>query len=253
MRTENISVCMATYNGSAYVVDQINSILNQLIDGDELIIIDDSSSDNTREKILDFKSPKINLIVNSKNLGVNCSFEKAIKAAKKEYIFLADQDDIWLDNRIEIMMDSLRDENVNLVSGNSIFVDELMNTMKYTIGDLEDKDSSFMIKNLVKIFKGTAGYYGCAMGFKKDLTNLIIPFPKYIESHDLWIAKASILDNKSRHLEDKVLYRRIHGENASVIERPLNKKIRSRWIFLMSILELIKRKLKTTITRRRRL
>lgn len=252
MRSENISVCMATYNGSAYVVDQIKSILDQLIDGDELIIIDDSSSDNTREKILDFKSPEINLIVNSKNLGVNCSFEKAIKVAKNEYIFLADQDDIWVDNRIEIMMGVLRNDNVSLVSGNSIFVDESMNIIEYTIGDLKDRDSSFMIKNLMRIFKGTAGYYGCAMGFKKELTNLIIPFPKYIESHDLWIAKASILENKSRHLDDKVLCRRIHGGNASVIERPLTEKIKSRIIFLISISELIKRKFKTSRKRRRR-
>lgn len=244
MRNESVSVCMATYNGALYVNEQIESILNQLIAGDEIIIVDDSSTDSTREKILSFNESRIKLLVNDQNIGVNRSFEKAIKIAQHEYIFLADQDDIWCENRIDVMLEKLKAKNVTVVSGNSIFIDQNGSQIQYPIERLKELESNKVVSNLIKIFKGTAPYYGCAMAFRNDLRCIILPFPDYIESHDLWIVKASLLQNMSYHIEENILFRRIHHNNASIIKRPIWNKLWSRIIFLLSMINLKYRILK---------
>ena len=71
MHRENVSVCMACYNGEAYIKEQIESILPQLIEGDELIVIDDGSADKTAEIVLEIKDTRIKYFRNSSNAGVN--------------------------------------------------------------------------------------------------------------------------------------------------------------------------------------
>lgn len=241
MKRENISVCMATYNGANYLEEQIESIINQLIDGDELIIVDDGSKDLTVKIALNYDDSRIKIIVNDQNIGVNKNFEKAIRMANHNYIFLADQDDIWVDGRLDLMYNALKDGNYNLVSGNSLFIDSNGQPSQYIDQRLEFINSNKIVKNILEIFRGAIPYFGCAMAFRKELSKIILPFPSYIESHDLWIVKASLLMRKNLHLEDNVLYRRIHQSNASVIKRPLLPKIWSRIVFLKSIIELSKR------------
>lgn len=238
MRNEKISVCMATYNGELYLRKQIDSILCQLVDGDELIIIDDGSKDSTVDIIMSYSNIKIKFHSNIFNCGVNKSFEKAIKLAHNDFIFLSDQDDIWADNRISIMLKVLNNRNVEVVFGNSKFIDRNDYEISYRINPLIEADSTYTLKNLYRIFLGKGAYFGCALAFKKKFTKYILPFPRYIESHDLWIAKASILQKKCFNLEAIVLYRRIHGRNASVLQRSMFKKIVSRIIFLISIIDL---------------
>ena len=100
------SVCMATYNGSEFIKRQLDSIVQQLDTTDEVIIVDDNSTDGTTKIILDnYSSNQVKLIKNNKNIGSIGSFEKAMSKASGEFIFLADQDDIWFDNKVEVMMD----------------------------------------------------------------------------------------------------------------------------------------------------
>ena len=239
MRSEKISVCMATYNGAKYIAAQIDSILQQLLAEDELIIVDDHSTDSTVDIIRNFKDPRIKWTVNEKNIGVNRSFEKAISLSGNAYIFMADQDDIWHKDRVAKMLDILKRDKVSLESGNSLFIDANGEETTYPIPPLKESDSGRTFKNLRGIFLGKASYYGCTMAFKSELKKVILPFPKNIESHDLWIAKAAILQKRNYHTEDIVLHRRVHGGNASIIERSMGKKIRSRFIFLESMLRLI--------------
>lgn len=235
IRTTNISVCMATYNGSKYLDEQLTSILKQLADEDELIVVDDASTDLTSDLLRSYNDVRIKVYVNDINIGVNKSFEKAISLAKNEYVFLADQDDIWTDNRVNLMLNALKRPNVNLVSGNSSFIDAGGALIDYPVIPLKESESQSKMRNIYRIFLGTGAYFGCAMAFKRELTKSILPFPRYIESHDLWIAKSSILQGKNFHLEDEVLLRRVHGRNASIIQRALLKKSWSRVVFVISI------------------
>lgn len=246
MRHENVSVCMACYNGEKYIEEQIDSILSQLNETDELIIIDDHSADQTGNVIRKFRDSRIRYVFNEKNLGVNRSFEKAIKMAKQDYIFMADQDDLWTPGRLDAMLSELKKGSL-LVSGNSVAIDSEGGKSDYELGALIQADSEKYGKNILRIFTGKAYYYGCAMAFHRRLRKLILPFPTYIESHDLWIAMAANMAKSNAHLEQVVLKRRIHGKNASVLQRKLSEKLYSRWIFVKSYGTLLRRKKKSGI------
>jgi len=240
MRREKISVCMACYNGELYIREQIDSILPQMSEEDELIIIDDGSTDRTGEIVLEIKDARIRYVRNISNMGVNKSFEKAIRMAKNDYLFMADQDDLWTDGRVECMLEAMTGGHL-LVSGNSIAIDAKGQETDYDLGTLYRSDSSEYGKNIVRIFTGKAYYYGCAMAFSKKLKKVILPFPDFIESHDLWIAMAANLLKSNAHVETAVLKRRIHGKNASVLHRKLAEKLYSRWIFVKSYVVLLRR------------
>lgn len=237
-----VSVCMATYNGDKYVKEQIDSILSQIGKQDELIVVDDHSTDATVEIINSFDDSRIFLVKNDINLGVNKSFEKAIALSKGEYIFLSDQDDIWTPKRVSFMRNALDESCCHLVSTNFTLVDSdgeiIACQQPYQLS--ADSSKSYA-KNLSKIFFGGISYYGCAMSFKRELLDYIIPFPNYIESHDLWIACASNILRSNVHLENHSLLHRIHGNNASVLSRPLLAKVWSRILILISVLQLINR------------
>lgn len=103
-----ISVAMTTYNGENFVLEQINSIFHQTRNIDELIIVDDHSSDQTIPIILHLMQEhpdwSIKVYVNTKNLGYKRNFEKAIALSNGDHIFLSDQDDVWMENKVEEMM-----------------------------------------------------------------------------------------------------------------------------------------------------
>ncbi|MDE5758415.1 MAG: glycosyltransferase, partial [Allobaculum sp.] len=91
-----ISVCIATYNGERYIETQIRSILDQLNEDDEIIISDDSSTDRTLDIIRSLNDSRIKLFAGNKFHSRTFNFENALKQATGDFIFLSDQDDIWL-------------------------------------------------------------------------------------------------------------------------------------------------------------
>src|SRR5450759_5141604 len=90
-----ISICMASYNGSRYIERQLLSILCQLGEADEVILVDDHSSDATLEVVERLSDKRIKIYRNGSNEGVLRTFERAIGLASGDIIFLSDQDDVW--------------------------------------------------------------------------------------------------------------------------------------------------------------
>lgn len=103
-----ISVCMATYNGEKYIKEQLKSILKQLGPCDEVVISDDGSKDNTKDVIDSIEDKRIHYYVNSGTHGFTHNFENALRHASGNFIFLSDQDDIWMDNKVSIVMEALK-------------------------------------------------------------------------------------------------------------------------------------------------
>jgi glycosyltransferase involved in cell wall biosynthesis len=235
------SVCIATYNGEKYIEEQICSILPEIGSNDEVIIVDDSSKDNTIEIIRNIHDSRIKIFINEINRGAEFTFGRSIALAQGEVIFMSDQDDIWLPGRITSMRQALLQRNTLLVSTQFECFDNEGKRCAAWENKLEKKQSRTYVKNIIDIFMGRHNYFGCAMAFKKELKEVILPIPSYVESHDLWIAKAANLMGFNLHLEDLTLKRRIHGENVSIVRRKWHKKIFSRFIFMWSIIVLMKR------------
>jgi len=235
----NISVCMATYNGEKYIEEQIASILEQLCYHDEVIVVDDCSSDDTVNILQSLNDPRIKIYSNNRNRSHVYSFGRAISLAQNEIIILSDQDDRWIKGRVSLMVNSLLDTGALVVSTNSDFMDKDGNNITFKADGVVASKSSKNFMNILDIFIGKANYYGCAMAIRKKIIDLILPMPSFVESHDLWIAMASNLIGSNLHLDDKTLFRRVHGSNASIIQRRLFLKVWSRVIFLASIAVLL--------------
>lgn len=236
---KSVSVCMATYNGEKYVAGQVMSILQQLKSNDEVIVVDDCSRDDTVKILQGLDDNRIKIYFNDRNKGVNISFERAISLANNDIVFLSDQDDIWMEGRVSLMLAKLIDKGCLVVSSNSKFMDKEGREIITQNLTLKASDSSKNLKNILKIFLGRAPYYGCAMAFRKEIINLILPIPRFVQSHDLWIALASNLTGTNTHLDEETLFRRVHGNNVSIIKRRIFPKIWSRLVFGISIVVLL--------------
>jgi len=98
-----ISVAMATYNGTRFIREQLNSIANQLSLPDELVIGDDGSSDETIAIIEDFSKTApfpVHLTVNKENLGYGENFLRTMSRCQSDWIATCDQDDVWLEHKL---------------------------------------------------------------------------------------------------------------------------------------------------------
>jgi glycosyltransferase involved in cell wall biosynthesis len=246
-----ISVCMATYNGQDYVTRQLESILEQLSAGDEIIVVDDCSTDSTVATIRRLGDPRIAVHINDRNRREVYSFSRAIALARNEIVFLSDQDDIWVPGRVALMNDALRE--AALVTTNFEWMDQDERPLHVAFDGVRSEDSGRHLKNIADIILGKTNYFGCAMAFRRKLTPLIEPIPDYVESHDLWIALAANLIGSNIHLDAKTLRKRRHGSNATstVSSRSLAKKLMARAIFARSLLDLQtrRRKLDTSAQR----
>ena len=234
-----ISVCIATYNGAKFVREQLVSIIKQLTSEDEIIVVDDCSSDDTLKIIEFINDLRIRIFKNDENKGPVYSFARAISLAKNEIVFMSDQDDIWVKGRVELMVNMLVKSGASVISSNSEFIDSVGNRIFYSVDGVNKNNSKKYFNNILAILIGKTNYFGCAMAFRKDICRIILPIPSFVESHDLWIALASNLIKSNCHIDEKTLDRRIHTNNISIINRGLLPKIWSRIIFVRSILVLL--------------
>jgi glycosyltransferase involved in cell wall biosynthesis len=240
MESTCLSVCLASYNGINYLPKQIASILSELKDNDELIIVDDSSFDGTLSYLKSISDPRIKLYVNSTNIGVNKTFERALRLSTGKYILLSDQDDIWLPGRVALLLAEIKSNNACLVASNFSHIDKEDDCLVVdTYKPLSRKESSHYFRNMLKIFFGKINYYGCSMILERSILDLVLPIPDYVESHDLWFAAAANIKRSIIHVENFTLLRRIHGKNYSVVSRSIFAKLQSRFVFIRSALVLI--------------
>nr|WP_256475742.1 glycosyltransferase [Pseudarthrobacter sp. HLT3-5] len=205
------SICMATYNGSRYIDEQLESILRELGPDDEIVIVDDASSDGTVDRIRSFTDARIRLIEAAANQGYVQSFEQAALASRGNAIFLSDQDDVWVEGRLDAMLEAL--ESAAVVASN---FDVLGGGDRPGIPLLQESDSARHRANLFGILVGYRAYYGCGMAFRREVLSSFAPIPPYLrESHDLWLAILGNSAGSIRHLGEATLLRRIHNDNAT--------------------------------------
>ena len=176
-----ISVCMATYNGELYIEKQLSSILDQLKNNDQVIIVDDCSFDNTVNTIESFKDPRIVVFKNTKNIGVVKSFNRALKKANGDIILLSDQDDEWLDNKVSFIRNFFISNNIDLIVHDAKISQD---------GRIVETSLFSQIGSTGGLFKNiySNSYTGCCMAFRRSILRKVLPIPiKKGIFHDAWI------------------------------------------------------------------
>lgn len=199
---EKVDILMATYNGEKYLKEQINSILNQTYKNIHLIISDDCSKDNTRKILKQYEgNENVTVFYQENNLGYVRNFEFLLEQVESNLYMLCDQDDIWLEEKVEKTVEKLKDENLDLVFGDLIIVDENLNALypsfnKYMKLDRKIKKyiSSPRLQYLYNCMTG------CTMLSKKEFLPQVLPLPKISKHmiHDYWLGLVVSLHGKVR-------------------------------------------------------
>lgn len=204
---------MAIYNGEEFLKEQLDSILCQLSEDDELIVVNDCSTDKSEEIIqsIDFKN--IKYISNSSNLGVVESFEIAIRASRGDWIFLADQDDVWEGNKLEKCLQGALPQRT-LIYHKAEFVNKELKTW--------DLQPNFKGKfSPSKIFLKNH-FIGACMGFSSDLKPYILCKMKLSPMHDWWIAFVVSIIGQIHFVDERLIKYRRHGAVQTTFSTSLN-------------------------------
>lgn len=212
-----ISVCIATYNGEEYIRHQLESVLSEIGADDEVVISDDSSTDNTVEIIRSYNDSRINILVHQHFHSPIFNFENAIKHAKGDTIFLADQDDKWLPGRVSKAM-KMHEMGYDLVLCNTrtVYRDHAEE------GRLDPFSRPYW-RNLIK-----PAYIGCTMSFKREMLKMILPFPKSIAMHDLWIGLLAQRNYKCIFIDEPLIGYNRHQESF-VAQHPMSAMTRIKY------------------------
>ncbi len=211
-----VSVAMAAYNGRTYLPAQLDSILCQLGSGDEVVISDDGSDDGSVELLRAYRSrdPRIRLL-HGPGRGIIPNIAHAIAHTQGNFIFLADQDDVWMPGKVSRLLHVFQERRCHVIVHDCMVVGADLQQVIYPSFFAYRGSGGGVLYNIWKNH-----YIGCCMAFHKTLKPYILPIPEDIQMHDQWIG---VLNDKHRggtvFLHEPLLYYRRHGGNASDFQK----------------------------------
>ena len=230
-----ISVCVATYNGEKFIREQIDSILCQLSSDDEIIVSDDGSTDGTIVIINCIGDKRIRIIEGPRKHSPTFNFENALKEAKGDYIFLADQDDVWKTNKVEVCMKWL--QKYHCVVSDAQVTDSNLNPLYPSLYAIMQVRQGHIYNTVWK-----NGYTGCCMAFRRNILEASLPFPKDIPMHDIWIGNVAAYKYNVKFIPDKLILFRRHKEtiscNGKGSKYSIWQQMKFRWSIIKNIANL---------------
>lgn len=191
-----VSIVLASYNGAKYLPLQLDSIQNQTYENFELIVVDDSSSDETLSILEQYaaKDDRIHIYRAEKNLGLIANFERGLKLACGEFIALADQDDIFLPEKLELLVNKLEEfPHRDLVVSDLSLIDSVGNEIAGSMWSHQRLNPSEGKPFRRLLYSNFAT--GCAMMFRRRLLKMALPFPEDVLVHDWWLALVAASKN----------------------------------------------------------
>ena len=225
-----VSVAMCTFNGAAFVREQMESILAQTVLPTQIVVSDDGSTDATLNEVRRILAPAritplgitVNILTRKKPLGVTGNFEAAMAACTEEFIALSDQDDVWQSNRLEALLSAFDEPDVLLVHSDARLVDEagrpqphtLMSSLGASRRELrhEQGERAFSVllrRNLVT---------GATAMVRASHMREVRPFPS-AWVHDYWLAITASLSGRIRFVPETLIDYRQHSNNQIGVAR----------------------------------
>ncbi|MFT8477775.1 MAG: glycosyltransferase, partial [Liquorilactobacillus sp.] len=221
-----ISVVMATYNGEKFIKEQLYSIKNQELQADEVIIRDDCSEDKTAEIVKSFIAnnnlKKWNFEVNSSNKGFKKNFYDLLKLVNGDIIFLSDQDDVWMANKISTMSKKIQENpQIETLNCGIKLVDQNLNAVEikprknfynanllYSENTLQNLNF-FGLENMIKRNISP----GCSMCITRKIKEQFLKTYNFVVAHDWYMNLLASLNNNCCFLNEQLIDYRIHQEN----------------------------------------
>jgi len=205
-----ISIAMTTYNGEQFLREQLDSIFGQTYKNIELVVCDDCSTDGTAAILNQYCEKHSNMTVFENKESLLCvkNFEKAITLCSAEYIALADQDDIWEANKLEVLMAEIGKYSL-VFSDASLIDDKGKKThdshVRYSGRATKAKGLSFLIFNNIA--------QGCTTLFKREILSAAIPFGHEDIGQDWHLTVAAIYRHGIKYVDQPLIRYRQHAQN----------------------------------------
>jgi len=213
-----VSIALATYNGAKYLQDQLDSIINQTLKPDEVIVSDDSSTDATLDILNKYQAKGLIKYFVNPGSGVIANFKNAVLNCKTgNYIALADQDDIWVADKLEINHAALsKIDNESLPSvvfsdllvvsaGNNVINKSFFKEI-VKVDPINEKLESLMFSNKV---------IGCTTMFNQRMRQYFDEMPTGICMHDYWIALIGFTFGRHYYVAQPLVRYRRHSSNVT--------------------------------------
>lgn len=226
---EMVSVAMPVYHGAQFLAPQLDSILEQLEPQDELVIAYQSSNDGSLALLEDYqrRDARVRLLINPGS-GITSNFNFAISHCRGDYIFISDQDDVWLAEKRARCVKVLKDSGAQLVIHNAVHTDAELKPQEKTFFEIYPIGPGKW-KNIKK-----PRMSGCCMAFTKAFQKRVLPLPE-IYGYDQWIAVLAEFSGKIVYLDDVLLFHRLHGDNSTSTTRRLSIILKCRTRLLLHL------------------
>ena len=195
-----INILMSTYNGGRFLSQQLDSILQQSVTAWQLFIRDDGSSDDTRRIVSQYSDPRIHLLeADGRNLGAMHSFEYLLtNYGDADYIAFADQDDVWMPDKLELCLDLMTKGEHNHGSSTPVVIHTDLTVVD---SELKEIAPSFwrysnlqpdLIESNIHFLAIANCLTGCTMLISRAAAQAALPFSRAAYMHDAWIALAAM-------------------------------------------------------------
>jgi glycosyltransferase involved in cell wall biosynthesis len=229
----SLSVCMAVYNGAAYLEPQMRSILTQLRATDEVVVVDDASQDNSAELLRNFPDARVRVYCNERNLGVLASFEKAMRLAHGNILFLSDQDDLWLPGKVDkIIKVFSQNPEITLVASDAQIIDATGSVVADSFFAQRGRFVAGVLNNVLK-----SKYLGCTLAFRSSMRDHFLPIPEDVPMHDMWFGLINDIYGKTYYIDQPLVAYRRHGNNLSPsVGAPVAQRLVWRWHLVKNLL-----------------
>lgn len=210
-----ISVCIASYNGGKYIRRQLESILIQLDQEDEVVISDDGSTDNTAAEVADLNDERVRFVSHAP-AGITANFENAVRHAKGDFIFFADQDDEWFPGKVQTVLRTFATSGCAVVQHDAVVVDGNGVVIFPSWAEQRGIRKGIFL-NLVKTC-----YIGCCMAFRRELLDFALPFRGNNNAclHDEWVGFVAEHHGGICYIPEKLIKYCRHEGTVSQINRP---------------------------------
>lgn len=225
---DEYGVVLCTYNGEKYIIEQLQSILEQSFKPKKIYIFDDRSTDQTVDVLMDFISSEvikvdIEINVNDFNKGYARNFLDATQSVQEEILLFSDQDDVWCKDKAFVFMEAFKNNpEKNLVFSDAYITDSSLNNTNCSLSELLAVDQSLLTFDSTFIKRNVVT--GAVMGVRRQWLHMLPKSPEEIP-HDYWLATVASLSQSILWLNNKTVYYRQHDNNqlgareSSIFER----------------------------------
>lgn len=219
-----ISVAMTSFNGEKYIQKQLDSILNQTLKVDEIIVCDDGSTDRTIEIL---KQYPVTLYQNEKNLGYRLNFKKAMELCSGDFVFLCDQDDIWYENKVEKMVDIMKNNaNIHVLASSFEYIDAkdkpiiMKQKHHFSNNNLYPKEikKDALVEVTFDEYLPMNYFQGCSLVMDKWIKNLVLDHFDSRLPHDWLLSMAAASYHGMFFLNMPLFQYRLHDSNSIGVE-----------------------------------